>query len=170
MSIYKTGLFVLGASILMACAAPSTQQPENKVEKAYTPKPGAAVEFSSEVPKSMVAGQYQTVKLKFAESYPENALSISLTTSKGLSLFGGMDRKSFDMGAGREHVWDIDVSAAEDGIYFLNVFVEADGQPRAFSVKLEIGDVTPAMRNRAVKSTGEVVNGVRVMEAEEAIR
>lgn len=170
MSIYKTALMVVGTTALMACAAPEAQTPKNEVQSSYTPKPGASVQFSSQVPGKMDVGRFHAIELEFTETYQDDDLSVSLTASEGLNLFGGIDVKVFDMKQGPVHEWDVDVSADTDGIYYLDVFVEAQGEPRVFSVKLEIGDVDSDMRDSAKTSSGKIVDGVRVLEAEETIK
>ena len=64
------------------------------------------------------------------------------------------------------------MKADTDGVYFLNVFAEAQGRPRSFSVRLDMGVVTQKMLDDALPQNGELVDGgkIRVMEAQETIR
>jgi len=70
------------------------------------------------------------------------------------------------------HVWDLDVKADHDGVYFLNVFAEVQGEARSFSVRLDVGTTTQKMFQNAVPADGELTDGgkIRVMEAEETIQ
>lgn len=170
MKIISTTMILGLSAVLVACAAPSTSTQTVKAEQVVTTvKPGAAVTLESSLPKIMRTTGYNTVSLMFSESYETNNLSVQIVPSEGLSLFGGASSKSFDMAGATTHQWDVDVSAQEDGIYFLNVFAEADGQPRTFSVRLEIGDVTEDMRKSSMSENGEMHDGIRILEAQETI-
>lgn len=157
--------------------APVAQSAAAAVEKAApgfraTVKPGASVSLNSVLPKNMTSGTFQTVKLQLSDGYSQGMMSVKIVPSDGLSLFGGNTSKTFNMAAPGPHVWDVDVKADTDGVYFLNVFAEAQGQPRSFSVRLDMGVVTQKMLSDALPSEGELVDGgkIRVLEAEETIR
>lgn len=137
-----------------------------------TVKPGASVTLNSVLPKSMASGSYQTVQLQLSDGYTDGALSVTIEPSAGLSLYGGNSSKTFDMSGPGPHIWDVDVKADTDGVYFLNVFSEAQGQPRSFSVRMNMGVVTQKMLDEATPAEGELVDGgkLRVLEADETIR
>jgi len=137
-----------------------------------TVKPGASVTLESVLPKSMEAGSFQTVSLNFADGYADGTLSVSVVPSEGLRLFGGEASKTFNMAAAGTHSWDVDVSAETDGVYFLNVFADANGAPRSFSVRLDIGQVSQKMIDAAMPENGELTDGgkIRVLEATETIK
>ena len=168
-----------------ACAA-STDKAETKVAETNaaepqvakviapltTVKPGASVTMDSVLPKSMSSGSYQTVQLRLNEQYNSGTLSVSIEPTEGLSLFGGSSSKTFDMAQPGVHVWDIDVKSDEDGVYFLNVFADAEGQSRTFSVRLNMGQTSQKMFDDAMPADGEMSDGgkIRVLEAEETIK
>ena len=171
-------LLVLGLS---ACSGAVEQSAEadldvqgiSKPTQPYaTVKPGASVTLNPVLPKSMTSGSFQTVQLRLNESYSSGPLSVTVEASNGLSLFGGASTKIFDMEDIGEHVWDIDVKSDEDGIYFLNVFVEAGGRARSFSVRLQMGQITQKMSADALQSDGELTDGgqIRVLDATETIK
>ncbi len=137
-----------------------------------TVKPGASITLNSILPMSMTSGSYQTVRLELQDGYTDGVMSVNLVPSDGLSLFGSASSKTFNMAGSGPHIWDVDVKANTDGVYFLNVFSEAQGQPRSFSVRLDMGIVTQKMLNDAMPSEGELVDGgkIRVLEATETIR
>ena len=137
-----------------------------------TVKPGANVTLNSVLPKSMTSGTYQSVQLQLDDGYTDGILSVKIEPSDGLSVFGGSSAKTFNMAAPGPHIWDVDVKADVDGVYFLNVFSEAQGQPRSFSVRVNMGQVTQKMFDAAMPADGELVEGgkIRVMDAEETIR
>ena len=137
-----------------------------------TVKPGAAVTLNSVLPKSMTSGSYQTVQLQLQDNHQEGSMSVRLVPSDGLTLFGGASSKTFDMSASGPHIWDVDVKAENDGVYFLNVFAEAQGLPRSFSVRVDIGQISQKMLDDAIPKQGTLSSDgkVRILEAQETIR
>lgn len=177
MTYLKLTIGVLAAGVLAACtgAAQKTANLETSHKQAATiatVKPGANITLNSVLPKSMTSGTYQTVQLRLSEAYSEGTMSVSVEPSEGLSLFGGTSSKTFDMANPGEHVWDIDVKADADGVYFLNVFAEANGQPRTFSVRLDMGQTTQKMFDDAMPADGELTDGgkIRALDADETIQ
>jgi len=156
--------------------APKVEAQHNHGKKSHgtytTVKPGASVTLNSILPKSMESGRYQTVRLQLHDGYNDGTLSVNLAPSEGLSLFGGSSAKTFNMAAAGPHIWDVDVKADTDGVYFLNVFSEAQGQPRSFSVRLDMGVITQKMLSDAMPAQGELVDGgkIRVLDATQTIR
>ena len=137
-----------------------------------TVKPGASITLNSVLPKSMTSGSYQTVRLQLQDGYSDGIMSVNIEPSAGLTLFGGTSAKTFNMAGPGPHIWDVDVKADADGVYFLNVFSEAQGQPRSFSVRLDMGLVTQKMLDDVMPAQGELIDGgkIRVLEATETIR
>lgn len=173
----KTALTLTVIGALSACTA-STHQTAGADTTAkhsapmVTVKPGANVTLNSVLPKSMTSGTFQTVQLRFKEADFAGTMSVDLEPSEGLSLFGGATSKTFTLAKSNEHVWDVDVKADVDGVYFLNVFVEMQGQPRAFSVRLDMGQTTQKMFDEAMPADGELTDGgkIRALEADETIK
>lgn len=161
---------------LSACASPQAETDLHADAKLTVPmttvKPGADVTLNSALPKDMVAGSFQTVRLSLTDGYADGILSMRVEPSEGLRLFGGNSSKTFNMAKSGAHDWDVDVAADADGVYFLNVFADANGMPRSFSVRLNIGQVTQKMFDDAMPADGELVEGgkVRALEATETIK
>lgn len=177
MSYLKTAFILAAIGGLSACTASSQQTAETMtVAKTTAPmttvKPGASVTMTSALPKAMTSGSFQTVQLSFNEAYSDGTMSVMVEPSPGLSLFGGTSSKTFDMAGDGAHIWDIDVKADVDGVYFLNVFAEAQGQPRSFSVRLNMGETTQKMFDDAMPADGELIDGgkIRALEADETIQ
>lgn len=184
MSYSKFALGLIVAGGLSACSvsaehseATSAAHSEkldatSKTHAHATVKPGASVTMTSALPKAMTSGSFQAVQLQFSEAYNDGTMSVSIEPSEGLSLFGGSSSKTFDMISSGAHVWDLDVKADVDGVYFLNVFAEAGGQSRAFSVQMNIGQTTQKMFDEAMPADGELIDGgkIRVLEATETIK
>ena len=136
-----------------------------------TVKPGASVTLNSVLPKSMTSGTFQTVQLRLTDGYEAGVMSVTVEPSAGLSLFGSTSSKTFDMTKPGEHILDLDVKADTDGVYFLNVFTEAEGLMRSFSVRLDMGQTNQKMFDEAMPADGELTDGgsIRVLDAEETI-
>ena len=174
-----TYIKTLTAAFLMtlglgACAAQSGNIGEGQQlvkSSTSTVKPGAAVTMKTTIPENLTAQNFHQVKLNFSETQFAGDLNIRVEPSAGLNVFGSSTpQASFKMASADIHEMAVDVSAPEDGIYFLNVFAEANGLARAFSVTLEVGDITDAMRKAAFPENGELQDGVRVLQAQETIR
>ncbi|MEP3653710.1 MAG: hypothetical protein ABJO36_02340 [Litorimonas sp.] len=177
MSYSKLVLTVIAIGGIAACSAATqktttTENVDKKMAHATTVKPGASVTLDSALPESMTSGSFQTVQLRFSEAYSDGPMSVKIEPSEGLRFFGGESSKTFDMSQSGPHLWTVDVKADVDGVYFLNVFAEAQGQPRSFSVRLDMGATTQKMFDDAMPADGELSDGgkIRVLEAEETIQ
>jgi len=143
-----------------------------------TVKPGAAISLSHTAPSVMKANRFQTIELKIDEAYDLGQMTLEVVPSEGLHLFGGIDSKNFSMDTASTHDWPIDVRAENPGIYFLNIFASArteiDGleNHRSFSIRLDIGDITPEMRIKAFPENGTLSDDgkTRILEAQETIQ
>ena len=165
-------LFGLGACGSAADEIKVTAQKPDVTAPVATVKPGADVALNSILPKAMVVGEFQTVRLEFTEGYTAGSMSVQIEPSAGLRLFGGSSAKTFDMSQTGAHNWDVDVAADVDGVYFLKVFAMVDNMPRSFSVCLDIGTVTQKMFDDAMPADGEITDGgkIRVLDATETIK
>ncbi len=186
MSHLKTVLSLVVAGGLCACTAASQQSADAQIEPSKvvetvtskvtapmaTVKPGANITLNSVLPKTMVAGEFQTVQLSLTDAYLNGSLEVNIKTSSGLRIFGGQDSQSFDMSKEGPHNFDVDVAADTDGVYFLNVFTTANGSARSFSVRVNVGNVTQKMFDDLRPASGELVESgtIRVMDADETIR
>ena len=185
MSYFKIALGLAVAGALSACSVSAEHSEVSAAEHSHgvdvaskahshiaTVKPGASVTMTRALPKVMTSGSFQAVQLQFSEAYNSGTMSVSIEPSAGLRLFGGSSSKTFDMTSSGAHIWDLDVKADVDGVYFLNVFAEAGGQARVFSVQMNIGQVTQKMFDEAMPADGELIDGgkIRVLEATETIK
>lgn len=186
MGIPKTKLIILlaaSALFIQACSTAQSDEAVNvqsqaSVTHTETVKPGAAISISYTKPKTMTAGQFIPISLVFDEQYDTGTMQVKITPSKELSLFGNLSQKSFPMAEKSKHEWPIDVSAAEDGIYFLNIFAIATDQnlnissQRSFSVRLDVGDITASMKAKAFPENGKLSSdgSMRILEAQETIQ
>ena len=156
-------------------AQPITSKPVTDGQYRATIKPGANISLKSILPTSMISGSYQTVQLELSEGYRDGVMIVSVEPSDGLELFGGVNSKTFNMSESSPHIWDLDVKADADGVYFLNVFSQADGQGRSFSVRLDIGvggAISQKMLDDVMPAQGELSEDgkIRVLGADETIQ
>jgi hypothetical protein len=143
-----------------------------------TVKPGAAISLFHTKPSKMVSGQFIPVALSIHEAYESGEMQIEIEPSDGLSLFSGSASKRFKMAQGSVHTLPIDVSASEDGIYFLSVMAKALDQDkninseRRFSIRIDIGEVTAEMKAKAFPENGTLSQDgkTRILSAQETIR
>lgn len=165
--------------LLTGCTAPKAKSSQlnetSKTEK--TIKPGAAVSFTHSGPKELQPGQYGKVLLSAAEEYDSGTLYLTAQPDKGLRLVSETAETSFTMSAGRVHDWELDVTAATDGVYYLNVFANAkqpDGTEylRSYAVQILVGEVTQADIRNSMKANGNLSEDGKTiaMEAEETIQ
>ncbi len=153
------------------------QAAKSTSERQYqaTVKPGANISLQSVFPKPMVSGTYQTVQLELSEGYQDGVMTVSIEPSEGLTLFGGINSKTFSLSNTSLHIWDVDVKADADGVYFLNVFSQANGQGRSFSVRLDVGDrsaISQKSLDDAMPADGTLSDGgeIRILDADETIQ
>ena len=105
-------------------------------------------------------------------------MQVEISASDGLTVFGNESRKTFRMAGAANHSWPIDVSAAEDGIYFVNILATVSDQnkniasQRSFSIRLDVGDITPAMKAKAFPENGTLSSdgSLRILTAQETIQ
>ena len=184
--IPKTKLsFLLAAAAIVTSASCSTAQGESeahvqtaKVDHIETVKPGASISLTTSKASNMTAGQFAPVSLSFEENYDDGEMLIEVTASNGLRIFGNESRKTFQMSGASNHVWPLDVSAAEDGIYFVSILASAldsannVSSQRSFSVRLDVGNITPAMKSQAFPENGTLSSdgSLRILEAQETIQ
>tara|TARA_R110002020_G_scaffold350175_3_gene563576 strand:+ start:72 stop:629 length:558 start_codon:yes stop_codon:yes gene_type:complete len=167
------------ALLLAGCAASQANSAQSKeaagVEK--TTKPGAAVTFTHSEPKDLQPGQYGKVVIRVDEEYDTGTLFLTAQPDEGLRLVSETAETSFTMSAGRVHEWELDVTAATDGVYYLNVFANAklaDGTEylRSYAAKILIGDATQSDIRNSIKANGNLSEDGKTiaMEAEETIQ
>lgn len=153
------------------------QTPVERVGTIETVKPGAAIDFSHSLTQHMTAGQFYTLTMEFEEAYDVGDMEIVLAPPDQLEIFAHDTKKLFRMDKKASHTWPIDIKADQDGIYFISVFATATDQDtnftsrRNFSIRVDVGDVTPEMVARAFPENGTLsIDGKsRLLPAQETI-
>lgn len=165
---------------LTACGAsvftPVAMQDKTKTA-VKTVKPGAAIDFKYDVTQNLLPSDYGKVMLAFMDGYDSGTLRLSVEADEGLRLVSEISQKEFSMSGDIAHEWELDVTAAQDGIYYLNILATVDlpngrESGRAFSARIEVGDITSSSARTSIKSNGTLsFDGTTViMEAEEEIK
>lgn len=168
-----------GASLLTGCTTPHSD-PSQSIESSQTEatvKPGAAVEFSHEGPKDLQPGQYGKIIINVADSYEAGTLYLTAEPEEGLRLVSETAETDFSLSGRRTHEWELDVTSATDGVYYLNVFATVnlpDGTEflRSYAAQIVVGDVTEAEISKSMEANGILSDDGKsiAMEAEETIQ
>jgi len=121
-------------------------------------KPGAPVDIRYES-QHVDAGDSSVVSIVLTSSVSMGNMKVKLKVDKGLNdLSHSKKHLSFDLSEGKkEYPLHLEVSADEDGLYYISVLVSIKGQGmRAFAVPVYVGD--------AVDKTKKTVAGYRNIE------
>jgi len=189
MKVFKTSARLLvstvfgGGLLLTGCAAPqsadtsmvvNTQQDTQSVK---TVKPGAAVTFGHIGPKNLLPGQYGKVTISVTDDYDAGTLYLTAVPDEGLRLVTETAETDFSMSGKPTHEWELDVTSATNGVYYLNVFARVkltDGTEflRSYAAQILVGDVTKADIRKSMKANGTLSKDGKTiaMEAEETIQ
>lgn len=184
MKIFKTStnllfLTIIGSNLLAACAAPQAGNASltSNPESVQTVKPGAAVTFSHTGPKDLQPGQYGKIKIRVTDNYESGTLDLAATPDEGMRLVTETAETSFSMSGDPTHEWELDVTAATRGVYYLNVFASAklpNGTEmlRSYSAQVLVGDVTEADMKKSLKTNGSLSKDGKTisMQADETIQ
>lgn len=176
----KPSLFLTIASVflLSSCMTSEVQsEAESLVSMAATVKPGASVQMTYDAPKNLGVGQYGVLKLSFSESYKSGTLDVEVRPSEGLRFITEVAEKEFSLAGDTPKEWELDVTSTQDGIYYVSIFAqvstpEGGAESRAFSARVDVGDITkadalrPTAENGTLSTDGQTV----ILEAEEIIR
>lgn len=138
-------------------------------------KPGAPVDIRYES-QHVNAGDTSVVSIVLTSSSTMGTMKVKVKVDKGLNdLSSGAKHLSFDLSEGKkEYPLDLEVSADEEGLYYIRVLVSIKGQGmRAFAVPVYVGDGVlktkkMAAENTAVEKTDKGEN-IAVSAAEETI-
>jgi hypothetical protein len=171
--------FLGGGALLSACAAPKMTETAKAQDTSplKTVKPGAAVTFAHSSPKNLLPGQYGKITISVTDDYDAGTLYLKAVPDEGLRLVSETAETDFSMSGKRTHEWELDVSSATKGVYYVNVFATVkltDGTEflRSYAAQILVGDVTEADIQNAMKSNGTLSKDGKTisMEAEETIQ
>lgn len=133
-------------------------------------KPGAPVEITY-TSEHVDVGEVSKVDIVLSTNVATGKMKVKVKVDKGLDEISDIEKHlSFDLGdAKKEYPLHLEVSAAEDGLYYVKLLVSIKGQGmRAFTVPVYVGDATLRTKKTAVEKTtsGESIS---VSPAEESI-
>jgi len=137
-------------------------------------KPGAAINYSHNLPGEVDLGQSVTFQLTLDESYDAGNMRVDIGSEGGVSVFPSSTQGNFDMSAGSRHVMDVSITVQSAGRHYLNVNAVADdgnGQsmPRVFSIPVQCGPIK-AMKPHEKMTTTPTGENIIVMDAQETIQ
>lgn len=150
-SLKKISLSIASGLALLTVGCAQQSASENALnkddQKTVVGKPGASVQFSHKLRAPASAGTTGTIDFTVSENYDAGGLWLQATGDNGLNIVSGAGPNRYDMYSISTHQWSVAFSAANDGVYYVNVLatVEPDGQPkssRAYAVRVEVGDVS----------------------------
>ena len=98
-------------------------------------KPGSGVSLAYKVPPAS-AGTPVTLTLRFSGVSAPAGARVAVAAEPGLTVQG---ERSLTLAAGGEQEMRLQVSAASDGVYFVNVTTEQAGRAHVTSVPVTVG-------------------------------
>lgn len=133
-------------------------------------KPGAPVDIRYES-EHVSAGDTSNINIILTSSTTTGTMKVKIKVDKGLNEISSVEKHlSFDLSEGKkEYPLHLEVSADEDGLYYIKIQVAIKGQGmRAFAVPVYVGDAVLKTKQTAVEKTakGETIS---VSAAEETI-
>lgn len=169
------------AMIASGCAEGTSGVPTKVAHKVApemtvaTVKPGAALQFSSQMQGDLSVGAYTDIEITIDPSYQTGILQATATGTDGLEVLASGAQLHHDMATGRAE-WRVAVRPKDDGLHYLNIMATVSGLPsgeptaRAFSIAVDPG--TKSEPRDGVTKPMIVQSGsenLAVFEAEETI-
>lgn len=133
-------------------------------------KPGAPVGISYES-EHVEAGDTSKINIVFTSSATIGIMKVKVKVDKALNELSPVRKHlSFDLAEGKkEYPLHLEVSADEDGLYYVRIQVAIKGQGmRAFAVPVYVGDAVLKTKKTAVEKTERGKN-ISVSAAQETI-
>lgn len=142
-----------------------------KAHVAKCVKPGAPVQITYES-EHIDVGVVGKVDIVLTTQVSEGTMKVVVKTDKGLDSVTGPEKPLFfELGKSdtKEYPVQVEVSSAEDGLYYVKLIVSIKGQGmRAFAVPVYVGDGVSKVEKKPVEKTssGEAIS---VSAAQESI-
>ena len=133
-------------------------------------KPGAPVEISY-TSEHVSMGDVSKVDISLTSSLKSGTMKVKVKVDKDLSEITNIDKHlSFDLSEeGNEYPLHLEVSADEDGLYYVRVMVSIKGKGmRSFAVPVYVGEGT-LRKNKANMEKTKSGENITVFSAEETI-
>lgn len=174
---FSLSVFLCCVGTFLSACAGTVETPKLPEAQVATVKPGAAIDFVYKAPKDLMPADYGVVTLTFFEGYQSGTLRLKVSADDGLRLVSEITEKEFSMAGNDPHEWELDVTATQDGVYYLNILATVDipnGKEtgRAFAARINVGDISNANIRQSVKTNGTLSNDgtTIIMEADEVIK
>jgi len=124
-------------------------------------KPGAPIQIVGEQSITIEPNNQQSLTVRFSVSQLRGGAEVFVKSDEGLSI-GGQERYTFDLARDSLSI-PLELSAAENGIYYIHFHAQIDGLSRAMAYRVQVGDVAPVQQKAA--SSG----GIKSFVAQETI-
>jgi len=133
-------------------------------------KPGAPVDITY-TSEHVDVGDVSKVDIVLMTSVTTGKMQVKVKVDRDLDEISGLEKHlSFDLSDGKkEYPLHLEVSAAEDGRYYVKLLVSIKGQGmRAFAVPVYVGEGTSKMKKAPIEKTtnGETIS---ISPAQESI-
>ena len=161
------------APVETTTAAALTKPSPYAAEHTHTVKPGANIEFRSELREELFPGDAGAVEITILEGYPGGTMTVTAAASDGIALFTTIDEATFDMSEGRAHDWTVFVDTEEAGRFYVNLVARVDTPigtfTRTYAAPVQVGPVDKSNAEAAPSQKNAAGQSVIMMQAEETI-
>lgn len=166
------GALAAGAAAVSAYAG----TPSIKADVPYM-KPGANVFLQHNYDGKTSAGEIENIEISIVDGYDAGTLSVTVMPTEGLTLYSDIREHKFSMIGDAPHNLVASVSAATNGVYYLNLHMSASDNAgnviqRSSGIALYVGTNAKALkRDMLIDASPDVAGepGLVVMDAEEEI-
>jgi len=135
---------------------------ENIQEYTYQ-KPGASVRLVAPSLGTLELGETQRLLYKFVSGAKSGLASLQVSIDDGLQ-HSALPLYEFDL-AKQEFEIEFDVSAQQNGVFYIRFMVEFEGQFRALGHRIQVGE----LETTELEKPKGVLGGIRSMPAQETI-
>lgn len=143
----------------------------------HVTKAGAAIGLSHDYDGHTKVGETETIRVTLSDRYESGVLTVSANGSNGLSVSPENSGKSFRMDGTENHTLDVLARADAEGIYSLNIQMEANAGPgqvarSTATIALYVGESVQFEKNSAGKNQpqkSQAAPKLSIMDAEETI-
>lgn len=138
------------AVILSSCAgavnsdATEVSVKQDQPTEVATVKPGADLQFTSQIDGTLVVGTYTDVEITISPAYSTGQLTATANGTAGLEVLSSNENVTHDMATGALK-WRVAVRPIDDSLHYLNIMATVTGlaleepNARAFSVRIDPG-------------------------------
>ena len=124
-------------------------------------KPGAPIQIVGEQSITIEANNPQLLTVRFSVSQLRGSAEVTVRPDEGLNV-GGSELYTFDLASDSLSI-PLELSAVENGIYYIHFHAQIEGLSRAMAYRVQVGDTAPVQQ----KATSS--GGIKSFAAQETI-